>query len=135
MPRLRALAAILLLAALGCGGRAAGTDAGTKDGPVEAASGDSRSDADVDPACQGLAEGMACDGLGPLNSRASCQGGRCLPGCLGDPSRLPCTTFWDLPKSCCAPDERCCFVGFEEVGCRRGAEPCPVTGVDGGGGG
>jgi hypothetical protein len=99
--------------ALGCGGGAV---------PQQ----DAAADGAVDPACVNRVEGEACDGLGPLGSKASCRGGRCLPGCEGDPARTPCSTFSDLPISCCTTEQQCCFVGNEEVGCRPAGTACPA---------
>ena len=123
MGRFRVVVGGLCLAALGCGPSAAGGDAAA-DAAADAVT-DASGDAFVDPACQDLVEGMACDHGAPFNAKASCQGGRCLPGCQGDPTRTPCNTFYDRPKSCCGADEQCCWVGWEAVGCRPGEVPCP----------
>ena len=97
------VAAVLCLAALGCRGGDAGPDA----------------------VCLQLGEGYTCDGKAPLDSRASCQGGRCLPGCKGDAARIPCSSQPGLGISCCTADQQCCPVGWETVGCRPAAVPCP----------
>jgi hypothetical protein len=109
---------MLLLAALGCSGRATildagGADAAVPDGPP------------VDPACRDVAEGTSCDPSSTLESTRSCQGGRCLPGCQGDASRTPCTAIWWQGSGCCTLEERCCYVGFLTTACRPAGITCP----------
>jgi hypothetical protein len=119
--------ALAMGAVLGCGGKRSGMPRDGAVGDARGGVGDARGDADVDPACVGQPEGMYCGGGAPLNETSSCQGGRCLPGCQGDAARKPCVSYPDLGTACCAADERCCFLFFENVGCRPGAVPCPRT--------